>query len=470
MLFIVLAAGLGKRMKSNHPKVLHTLVGKPILGWVLSVCRSAFDPGQSNRIVVVVHPDMAEVVDYLEWWKEETGIKGVETVFQSERLGSGHAVIMAKETIDRCEKGERVVILSGDVPFVRPQTVQELVQCAKSCDGAVLTMDHPNPQGYGRVFRDPQGFVAHIVEDKDCTSDQRSNQEVNAGIYVFEAHALSWALGRLDNENTQREYYLPQTVEIIQKHQGRIAALKVDDAIEVSGVNDRLQLVALDRLMRLRINHYWLAEGVTIVDPENTTIEPEVRIGIDTIIQPYCFIKGKTGIGKDCVIGPFSQIADSWIDDGCVVDRSHLRGVRAAKEVHIGPFARLREGTELSESVRIGDFVELKKTVMGAGSKAQHLSYLGDATIGENVNIGAGTITCNYDGYHKYPTQIGKNAFIGSNTAIVAPVSIGEGAIVGAGSVIVENVEKDALALARGQQVQKPGRAAVIRERNKKQP
>jgi len=469
MLFIVLAAGLGKRMKSNHPKVLHSLVGKPILGWVLSACQNAFDPSQSNRIAVVVHPDMAEVVEYIKRWKEEIGIDCVEIVFQTERLGSGHAVLMAKETIDRCIEGEQVVLLSGDVPFVRPQTIQELAQCAKDCDGAVLTMDNPNPQGYGRIFRDTRGMIERIVEDKDLSSVQRSIQEVNAGIYVFEARSLSWALKRLDNENAQREYYLPQTVEILEQNQGKISALKVSDAVEVSGINDRFQLVALDKMMRLRINHRWLSEGVTVVDPDNTTIEPDVQIGIDTIIQPFCFIRGKTVIGKDCVIGPFSQISDSWIDDECLIDRSHLHGVKVAKRVHIGPFARLREGTELSEEVRIGDFVELKKTFMGYGSKAQHLSYLGDATIGENVNIGAGTITCNFDGYHKYPTQIGNNVFIGSNTAIVAPVFIGDGAIVGAGSVIVEDVEKDALALARGQQVQKPGRAALIRERNKKQ-
>ncbi|MGB4199781.1 MAG: bifunctional UDP-N-acetylglucosamine diphosphorylase/glucosamine-1-phosphate N-acetyltransferase GlmU [Thermotogota bacterium] len=470
MLFIVLAAGFGKRMKSNRPKVLHKLVGKPILGWVLCACQKAFDPGQPNRLAVVIHPDMQEAVDYIEGWKKEAGLENVEICFQRERLGSGHAVLMAKEAIDRCEKGESVAILSGDVPFVRPETVRELALCAKELSGAVLTVDNPNPHGYGRIFRDPQGHVERIVEEKDLSPEQRSIREVNAGVYVFEARALSWALDRLDNHNAQGEYYLPQTVEILVRNRGKVAALTINDPVEVSGVNDRCQLVTLDRLMRLRINHRWLAEGVTVIDPENTTIESDVQIGMDTIIQPYCFIAGKTVIGKDCVIGPFSQITDCSIGDGCEIDRSHMRGAKVSKRVRIGPFARIREGTELSEGVSIGDFVELKKTSMGVGSKAHHLSYLGDATIGENVNIGAGTITCNYDGYHKYPTQIGNNAFIGSNTALVAPVSIGEGAIVGAGSVIVENVEKDALALARGQQIQKPGRAAVIRERNRKRP
>jgi bifunctional UDP-N-acetylglucosamine pyrophosphorylase/glucosamine-1-phosphate N-acetyltransferase len=457
---------MGKRMKSKRPKVLHTLAGKPMIGWVLSACANAFKAEENNRIAVVIHPDMEEVATYVEAWGRESGCDRIPIVYQRERLGSGHAVMVSGDVIGDSLHGENVTILSGDVPFIGSDTLRRLAEGASGIDGAVLTLRRPDPEGYGRVVRDTSGNLSKIVEDKDLLPDQRTIREVNSGIYVFESDALYRSLPKLSNQNAQKEYYLPQIIEVILGEGGRIRAVETENTLEVSGVNDRLQLVKLEKQVYLKIAENWLREGVTVRDPENVYIEPDVTIDTDTVIEPFCFIRGKTHIGEASTIGPFCQIEDSFVGNGCVVDRSHLKGVTVADRVHIGPFARLREGTVLGEDSRIGDFVELKKTTLGKSSKAQHLSYLGDSSIGENVNIGAGTITCNYDGFHKYKTEIGDNAFIGSNTSIVAPVSIGSGAIIGAGSVIVENVEEDSLALARGLQVNKPGRAIQIRKRN----
>lgn len=468
MLTIILAAGKGKRMMSKLPKVLHTLAGKPMLGWILDTCSKFFDSTEKNRVIIVLHPEMVDVLSYIKNWKENEHNLEISAVFQTEQLGSGHAALMAREYVACCEEGDSVLLLSGDVPLIGVKTLKALSEAQKGVSAAVLTVYSQNPQGYGRVLMNSNGEVERIIEDKDLQPLQKEIGLINAGVYALDAHALNTAFDFLDNNNAQKEYYLPQIIEILAAQGKHICSVQVEDALEVQGVNDRLQLVQLEKELRKRIARHWLQQGVTIRDIDNTFIDADVKIGLDTVVEPYSFISGKTKIGENCQIGPFTQMEDCEVANRCKIERSHLKQVKVHNNVQIGPFARLREGTVLEEETRIGDFVELKKTRMGRGAKAQHLSYLGDSDIGEEVNIGAGTITCNYDGFNKHETIIEKRAFIGSNTSLVAPVHIGAGAIVGAGSVIVEDVEADALALGRGIQIQKPGRALQIREKNRK--
>ncbi|MGQ9856009.1 MAG: bifunctional UDP-N-acetylglucosamine diphosphorylase/glucosamine-1-phosphate N-acetyltransferase GlmU [Fervidobacterium sp.] len=443
MRVLVLAAGLGKRMKSKYPKVVHRILGKPMINWVVDLGKRFGEVG-----VVVGHK--AEIVKgYLP--------QDVKTYLQEPQLGTGHAVMCAREFID---KNDDVLILYGDVPLLKSETIEKLSEIHKSrnADVTVLSFIADDPTGYGRIIR--QDGRIRIVEHKDASESEREIKEVNSGIYIFKGDFLLENLDKLNNNNAQGEYYLTDLVGLAQKAE----ALILDDPIQVSGVNDKVQLAQLESIAKERILNELMLSGVTIVDPQSTFISPDVVIGMDTVIHPFTIIEGKTTIGEDCQIGPYTRIIDSEIGNKVKVIRSELEGVKIENNVSVGPFARLREGTVLRENVKIGNFVETKKSIIGKNSKAQHLTYLGDATVGEDVNVGAGTITCNYDGYKKYPTHIKDKAFIGSNSSLVAPVTIGSGAIVGAGSVITEDVPDDSLALGRARQTIKEGWAKQKRE------
>jgi bifunctional UDP-N-acetylglucosamine pyrophosphorylase/glucosamine-1-phosphate N-acetyltransferase len=443
MKVLVLAAGLGKRMKSKYPKVVHKILGKPMINWVVDLGKKFGEVG-----VVVGHK--AEIVQrYLP--------EDVKTYLQQPQLGTGHAVMCAKEFIS---SNEDVLILYGDVPLLKAETIERLqhVHVESKADVTVLTFIANDPTGYGRIVR--KGGKVKIVEHKDATEEEKKINEVNSGIYIFSGEFLLENIMKLTNNNAQGEYYLTDLAEMA----GKVETLLLDDSIQVSGVNDRTQLAQLESVARERILIEMMLSGVTIVDPSSTFIGPDVVVGMDTIINPFTIIEGKTTIGEDCEIGPYTRIVDSKIGNEVKILRSEVERATIYDKVSVGPFARLREGTVLKEKVKIGNFVETKKSVIGKNSKAQHLTYLGDATVGEDVNIGAGTITCNYDGYKKYPTYIGDGAFIGSNSSLVAPVKIGRGAITGAGSVITEDVPDDALALGRARQVVKENWAKNKRE------
>ncbi|MGC9795980.1 bifunctional UDP-N-acetylglucosamine diphosphorylase/glucosamine-1-phosphate N-acetyltransferase GlmU [Fervidobacterium riparium] len=443
MKVLILAAGLGKRMKSKYPKVVHKILGKPMINWVIDLGKRFGEVG-----VVVGHK--AEIVKgYLPM--------DVRTYLQEHQLGTGHAVMCAREFID---ENDDVLILYGDVPLLKSETIEKLNEIHKSrnADVTVLSFIADDPTGYGRIIR--QDGRIRIVEHKDASESEKEIKEVNSGIYIFKGNFLLANLDRLNNNNAQGEYYLTDLVGLAQNAE----ALILDDPIQVSGVNDRIQLAQLESIAKERILNELMLSGVTIVDPQSTFISPDVVIGMDTVVHPFTIIEGKTTIGEDCEIGPYTRIIDSEIGNKVKVMRSELEGVKIENNVSVGPFARLREGTVLKENVKIGNFVETKKSIIGKNSKAQHLTYLGDATVGEDVNVGAGTITCNYDGYKKYPTHIKDKAFIGSNSSLVAPVTIGSGAIVGAGSVITEDVPDDSLALGRARQTIKEGWAKQKRE------
>ncbi len=441
MKVLILAAGLGKRMKSEYPKVVHKVLDKPMINWVI-------DTGKKFGKCGVIVGHKAEIVrKYLP--------EDVDVFIQQPQLGTGHAVMCAKEFID-----DDILILYGDVPLISYETLHRLKETHErnKNDVTVLVMNLPNPTGYGRIVKN--GDKIKIVEDKDASLEEKKITLVNTGIYIFRKNFLLENLPKLRNDNAQREYYLTDLVEMAQK----VSIVEVENVEEVSGVNDRVQLATLNAVAKEIILERLMLSGVTVVDPASTFIGPDVEIGQDTVIEPFTFIYGKTKIGKNCVIGPYTRIFDSVIEDNSSVVRSEVEKAYIKENVSVGPFSRLREGTVLNEKVKIGNFVETKKTVIGKNSKAQHLTYLGDATIGEDVNIGAGTITCNYDGKNKYPTHIGDGAFIGSNSSLVAPVKIGKNALVGAGSVITEDVPDESLALGRAKQINKEGWVAKKRE------
>jgi len=471
VLGIVLAAGKGTRMKSNIPKVMHKITGKPIISWVMdSLCRffNEIDLSSDSSVCIVIGNDSEQLKDFID-----TNYDSINPNYavQEIRNGTGGAVISAKEYIKNAAGDDYVFVLNGDVPFITPDTLTKMRKkiTDTSSDALILTVNMDDPSGYGRVIKEDEDEVKKIVEHKDATDEQRLVREINTGIYVYRAKSLLEALEKLNSNNAQNEYYITDTVTILKDMGKKVTSLVLENQYEVAGINDRVQLAELEKTVRENILEHHMKNGVTIIDPDNTYINIDVKIGMDTVIYPMTFIKSGCIIGDNCEIGPMSQIEECTIGNRCKIERSHLKGTEVCDDVSVGPFARLREGTRIEESCKIGDFVELKKTFMKKGSKAQHLSYLGDATIGENVNIGAGTITCNYDGYNKHKTIIGSNAFVGSNSSIVAPVCIGENALIAAGSVITEDVSEDALALGRSRQIEKKDRAKTIKEELKRQ-
>ncbi|MBI5235432.1 MAG: bifunctional UDP-N-acetylglucosamine diphosphorylase/glucosamine-1-phosphate N-acetyltransferase GlmU [Deltaproteobacteria bacterium] len=439
---IVLAAGKGTRMKSALPKVLHPVAGAPMIDYPISALSSL----APERVVVVVGYCRDEVQGAL-------ASRRVSFAVQASQRGTGHAVLCGLNPLAGF-KGD-VLILSGDVPLITGATLKAFLKFhrrrgAKRPVVSLITMMLANPSGYGRVVRNEDGAVVAVVEDKDCDVEQKKINEVNSGIYLVDADFLSAGIKKLGTKNAQGEYYLPDLISIAARSGHGVSALTHLDPQEVMGINNRVELATANRVMRMRTLNRLMLSGVSVVDPEATYIDSTVKIGMDTVIHPGVHITGKTFIGSRCSIEAGAMIHDSIIGEASTIKAySVIESTKAGKAVVIGPFARLRPGARLSEGVRIGNFVEVKKSVMGKGSKANHLSYIGDAVIGSGVNIGAGTITCNYDGVSKHLTRIGDRAFIGSDTQLVAPVKVGKGAYVGSGTTVTRNVPPGALVITR---------------------
>jgi bifunctional UDP-N-acetylglucosamine pyrophosphorylase/glucosamine-1-phosphate N-acetyltransferase len=438
---VILAAGLGTRMKSGLAKALHPLAGRLLVQHVLNTSASL----EPSRIVLVLGHQADNVRKAAEEYKPEF-------VFQEEQLGTGHAVRQAKEAI--AAAAGPVMILCADTPLLTPERLKTAIELHQKSRAAVtlITARVEDPFGYGRVVRSRLG-VMKIVEEKDATAAQKKIKEVNAGIYCFEKKFLLSALDGLGKNNAQGEYYLPDTIALARKKKLKVSALVCDNADEVLGVNTRQDLSRAEAVMRDRINRKWMFAGVTMLDPATTFVGSEVLLGRDTVLYGNVRIEGKTSIGEACTVFPGSRIADSVIGNHVTIkDCSVIEESDIAAKASIGPFAHLRPGSIIGEGAKIGNFVEIKKSKIGEGSKANHLSYIGDATIGKDVNIGAGVITCNYDGFDKYPTVIEDGVFVGSDSQLVAPVRIGRGALIAAGATITRDVPPDALAISRAPQ------------------
>lgn len=452
---IVLAAGQGKRMKSKLYKVLHPVSGKPMVGHVLDTVKEA----SSERTVVVVGHG-AEMV------KSHLG-DAAEYVLQEKQLGTGHAVLQAAPLLSE-EEGTTIVIC-GDTPLVQASTLHSMLKLhADSAAAAtILSASFENPAGYGRIIRGVDGTVQRIVEHKDCSAEEAAVQEINTGTYCFDNRKLFDALSKVTNDNAQGEYYLTDVIGVLKEAGEIVQGYCTDDTAEAIGVNDRVALAEAERYMRERINRKHLLNGVTIIDPANTYIEASVQIGPDTVIYPGTVLRGATVIGEDCVIGPAAEVVDTVIQNGACIKYSTAAESVIGEESSVGPYANLRPGSKLGRGCKVGDFVELKNASLDDGSKVSHLSYVGDAVVGKDVNIGCGAITVNYDGFNKAVTEIGDGAFIGSNVNLIAPVKVGNGAYVVAGTTITHDVPEGDLAIARERQVNKPGYADKIRSRAK---
>lgn len=436
---VILAAGEGTRMKSGMPKVMHKAVGKPL---VTHVTDSAAAAGVDDLIVVVGHG--AEQVKAIL-------PDHAHAVLQAEQLGTGHAVQMTEGLID---PASLVLILCGDAPLLTPATLQTFMDFHQHQGNAatVLSARLEKPFGYGRILRDEAGKLLGIVEEKDATQEERTITEINAGTYCFTGKDLLAVLPRLSKENKQGEYYLTDTLALLREAGQGVGVHCLDNPEEIMAVNSRVQLAQVESLFRQRINGTHMEAGVTLVHPENTYIGPDVVIGRDTIIEPGVMLEGRTVIGENCVVGQNSRLTDTTLANGVCVTHSTLCESTVDEDANIGPYAYLRPGSVIGKRVRIGDFVEVKKSVIGDDSKAAHLSYIGDAEVGKNVNIGCGVVFVNYDGKKKSKTIVGDNAFVGSNCNLVAPVTVEPGGFVAAGSTITKDVPADALAIARERQ------------------
>jgi bifunctional UDP-N-acetylglucosamine pyrophosphorylase / glucosamine-1-phosphate N-acetyltransferase len=462
---VILAAGKGTRLKSSVAKVLHRAGGRTLVEHIVRAC----EPLKARETVVVVGHQAEQVTAVVEPFQ-------VAAVLQQPQNGTGHAMQIAKRALGRTKLA---VVLPGDAPLVRTESLKALVAAHRNGNAAatILSAVLADPSGYGRVVRKTETAVSAIVEESQLTDEQRDINEINSAIYCFTLEKLWPALSQVKPNNKHRELYLTDAIAVLNAKGETVLAQVAADSREVLGCNTRADLAEVDRVFRERKRAALMDDGVTIRLPETVLIDPDVTVGEDSIIEPGVQLLGKTKIGARCTIRTGSVLSDALLGDDvtvephCVVAESRLDD-----GVIIGPFARLRPGNHLKAGARIGNFVELKKSTIGEGTKAMHLSYLGDTKIGTKSNIGAGTITCNYDGFHKYPTSIGNKVFIGSDTALVAPVRVGDGAYIAAGSTITENVPSDGLGIARGRQVNKPGWAAKKRrelaasEKPKKEP
>ena len=438
---IILAAGSGTRMKSAKPKVAHELLGKPLVRWVVDAAREA---GVGTVISVLGHG-----IDVVRPLVEHD----TQVVVQQQRNGTADAVNSAREACEGMTGS--MLVLSGDCPLIRPETIAGLARAREEADAAVavLTMEAENPFGYGRIIRDAQGQVECIVEQKDCTPEQAAVTECNSGFYCFDAQYLFDALNRVSNENAQGEFYLTDVIGIARADGRSVVALCAEDPEECLGINTRLQLSVAAKVMQRRMNTAFMLAGVTMLDSETVWIGPGVTIEQDVELLPQTMLMGKTSVASGSVIGPNTRLTDTVVGHDCVLDETVAVEAVIDDGCHCGPRAYLRPQTRLCEGAKAGTHVEIKKSTIGKGSKVPHLSYIGDTTMGDGVNIGAGSITCNYDGQNKWPTVIGDNTFIGSDTMMVAPVTIGDDALVGAGSVITADVPDGALALGRARQI-----------------
>ncbi|MEQ2529027.1 bifunctional UDP-N-acetylglucosamine diphosphorylase/glucosamine-1-phosphate N-acetyltransferase GlmU [Robertmurraya yapensis] len=450
---VVLAAGQGTRMKSKLYKVLHPVCGKPMVQHVVDQV-SKLD--MDHIVTVIGHG--AELV------KSQLGDQ-CSYALQAEQLGTAHAVMQAQEMLEG--KEGVTLVVCGDTPLIKAETMEALLKQHEETNAkvTVLTAYTDDPTGYGRLIRNDKGFVEKIVEHKDASDEERKVKEINTGTYCFDNQALFDALKNVSNENVQGEYYLPDVIEILKNRGEIVTAFQTDDFDETLGVNDRVALSQAESTLRNRINEFHMRNGVTIIDPNNTYIDADVEIGQDTIVYPGTVLTGHTKIASDCQIGPNSEIKNCHIGEGTIVRQSVAHDSEIGAQVNIGPFAHIRPQSEIHDEVKIGNFVEIKKTVFGKGSKASHLSYIGDAEVGRDVNIGCGSITVNYDGKNKFLTKIEDDVFIGCNSNLVAPVTVGKGAYVAAGSTVVEDVPGNALAIARARQVNKEQYAEKIRNK-----
>lgn len=437
---ITLAAGKGSRMKSDLPKVLHKLAGKPMLAHVLS---SSSQLSNAKQHVVIGHG--AELV------QQQITDFDISWAFQTEQNGTGHAVAQAMPNVD---PEATVIVLYGDVPLIRSSTLQQLLDQTQAQQGlTLLTVKLDNPMGYGRIVRNAAGEIQAIVEQKDASPEQLKINEVNTGILAVSAKYLNEWLPKLSSNNAQGEYYLTDIIAMAVSQGVAVSAIHPHDEYEVQGVNDRLQLSELERVYQRQQADELLRAGVSLADPSRLDIRGTLTVGNDVAIDVGCIFEGDVTLADGVHVGPYCVIKDSKIGAGTELQAySHLDQANTAENCQIGPYARLRPGAELHNQAKVGNFCEVKKSVIGEGAKVNHLTYIGDAEIGKQANIGAGTITCNYDGVNKFKTEIGENAFIGSNSSLVAPVKVGAGATVGAGSTITKDVEAEELAIARGKQ------------------
>ena len=459
---VILAAGKGTRLKSKRAKVLHQIGGKPLLAHVISAATQVVPPG----CVYVVVGHQAEEV------RSAVAQTGVQFVLQEPQNGTGHAMMCVREHLPGVEN---ILVLYGDVPLIRASTITRLrdFHLDRKAAMTILTAEPADPAGYGRIIRSSSSSdaVKAIVEQKALTGRQQRIGEINSGIYAFATQPLFSNLDRLTTDNIHGEFYLTDMAAVLSKSPAkyRVLAQRAADAAEVLGANTLAELADLDSMLRLRKARELMGDGVVIYGPETCMIDADIQVGPDTILEPFVQLLGSTRIGADCHIRSYSIIRDSQMGDrvqiraGCIIDQSQI-----GSDVVLGPYSHLRPGADLGEGARVGNFVEVKKTRMGRGSKANHLAYLGDSVIGAGVNVGAGTITCNYDGTRKYVTVIEDGAFIGSNATLVAPVRIGKGSYVAAGSTITQDVPEDALALGRAHQAVKEGWAKERREKHVK--
>lgn len=439
----ILAAGKGTRMKSDLPKVLHELGGRSLVERAILSCQDLV----VERLLVIIGYQGDRVREALGHYPQ------IEFVEQTQQLGTGHAV---QQLLPHLQDfvGD-LLVLNGDVPLLRSSTLAHLLQTHQTHSNAasILTAQLANPQGYGRVFCDQQDLITQIIEDRDCTLEQKQNRRINSGVYCFNWQKLAEILPKLGTNNDQGEYYLTDTANLLHP----VMAVDVADEQEISGINDRKQLASAYNILQTRIKDQWMTAGVTLIDPASITIDDTVELAADVVIEPQTHLRGKTILGAGCRVGPGSLIENSTIGDRSTVLYSVVSDSQVGAETRVGPYAHLRGHVDLGNNCRVGNFVELKNAQVGDRTNIAHLSYLGDATLGQKVNIGAGTITANYDGVHKHRTEVGDRTKVGANSVLVAPVTLGADVTVAAGSVVTENVDDDALVIARSRQVVKPG-------------
>lgn len=446
---IILAAGEGTRMKSKLSKVLHKVCGKPILEYVINASKGA---NVEKNIVIVGHGgDMVK-----EYFKDEPIIFRTQPIGADVPYGTGYAVMQAIDCID---DNSTVTILSGDTPLITEKTISKLMEYHNSNEfqATILTTILEDATGYGRIIREENGEVLRIVEHKDTTEEEKQIREINSGIYCFNGKLLKYALDKIDNNNAQNEYYITDVIGILKEEGYKVGAYISEDSEEIHGVNSRVQLSFSEKKMRDRINENHMINGVTIIDSSNTYIEDTVTIGRDTIIYPGVILEGNTEIGEGCIIRNNSRIVNSIIHSNVTIEHSVIEDSQVGEGTNIGPFAHLRPNSNLGKNIKIGNFVEVKNTTIKDNTKASHLAYIGDADVGQDVNIGCGVVFVNYNGREKFRTTIGDNSFIGSNSNLVAPIKVESWGYVAAGSTIVDEVPEGALSIARATQVNKTG-------------
>ncbi|GAB3805399.1 bifunctional UDP-N-acetylglucosamine diphosphorylase/glucosamine-1-phosphate N-acetyltransferase GlmU [Virgibacillus kimchii] len=452
---VILAAGKGTRMKSKLYKVLHPVMDRPMVQHVIDQVKTV----QLDKLVTIVGFGAEKV-------EERIGNES-EFVVQKEQLGTGHAVLQAEQLLK--DKEGTTIVVCGDTPLITGETYQQLFDHHEKTNAkaTVLTAKAPDPTGYGRVVRNKENEVERIVEHKDASEEERSIDEINTGTYCFDNKALFEALQDVSNDNVQGEYYLPDVIGIMRRQSEKVSAYLTHDFNETIGINDRVALAEAEKLLKRRINEKHLRNGVSIIDPDHTYIHPGVKIAADAVIHPGTIIKGDSVIEADAEIGPNSEITNCHVGEESTIRQSVAKDSKIGKRVNIGPYAHIRPESLISDQAKVGNFVEVKKTKLGEGSKVSHLSYMGDADVGSNVNIGCGTITVNYDGTKKHVTTIEDDAFIGCNSNLIAPVTVGEGSYIAAGSTITKNVPEDALAVARARQSNKEGYVTKLKNRKK---